>query len=225
MPAQSEHQYADTCASIARVIEDCNYKIKVTAVNKAQIDQYNQKIQQLQDTLNGMDNIKSYLSPMVKDIKEYLAARRRQSMQSINNAIRITSEIIPDAMPNITFELKGDEAYLQTSDGLLVNLSEGAGYKSVLSAFLRSVTLNSNLNNLQFIIFDEIFSKLSVEYSTVLSAFLGVMVQNMQLISIEQKPEVYANVSYVEYKFTKNGNYTSVEKNVVNNNVQNLSIS
>lgn len=223
MPTQSESQYANTCASISRVIEDCNYKIKVTAANKGQIEQLNQKIQQLQDTMESLDLIKQYLKPMVNDIKEYLAARRKQSMQSINNAIRVASEIIPDAMPNITFELKGDEAWIQTSDGLLVNLSEGAGYKSVLSAFLRSVTLNANDDNIQLIIFDEIFSKLSVEYSTVLSAFLSIMVQNMQIISIEQKPEIYANASYTEYKFTKNGNYTTVEKEVVNNDLQVLS--
>lgn len=215
---QNKHnQYGSTCDALKNRIIDHKYKIKISSVNEENIRQYKEKIQHYHDRIILLDRAKSYLSPIVKDITEYLGERKKQSLHSINSAIRMVAEIVPSAMPNIQLQIKGDEAWLETSDGMLVRLSEGAGYKSILSAFLRTITVGSNPLNLQTIIFDEIFAKLSVENSATLSIFLPIMAHNMQIISIEQKPEVYANVDYINYEFIKQDGYTIIQKEVVHN--------
>jgi len=217
MLQKQTNRYSDTCNKLRACIEDHNYKIKVTVVNEQNKQQYQEKIEECHQQIEGLDVLKNYISPIIKDIVAYLGARKKQSMQTINGAIRMASEIIPSAMPNIHLEIKGDEAWVQTSDGMLVRSTEGTGYKSVLSAFLRTLTVNSNPLNLQTIIFDEIFAKLSVENSAKLSLFLPLMVKDMQIISIEQKPEVYANVDYLNYEFTLQNGITYVKKEMVNN--------
>ena len=217
MLQESNIDYSDTCNALKTRLEDVRYKIKTTKVNQEHIKTYNQKIDETHKYVQALDTTNAYLSPIIRDITSYLAARKKQSQQAINSVIRMACEIIPDAMPDIHFEIKGEDAWLQSSDGLLTRLAEGSGYKSILSAFLRTVVLNMNPQSLQTMIFDEPFSKVSVEHSATLSLFLNLMIKNMQIISIEQKPEIYANVNCVNYVFTKQNGYTQITKEYMNN--------
>lgn len=209
--------YDATVTALNKCKEDLQYKIRLSKTNKANLESYQQKIEQLDRNILALESVRAYLKPIMEDITDYLGERKKQSIQSINSAIRIASEIIPDAMPNIYLEISGNEAWLSTTDGLMVQLSEGAGYKSILSAFLQAITLSANQTYLQTMIFDERFAKVSVEHSTVLSTFLSLMTKNMQIISIEQKPEVYMNVDHVEYRFEKQGAHSLITREEHNN--------
>ena len=77
---------------------------------------------------------------------------------------------------------------------------------------MRSVVLRSNPQFLQTLVLDEIFAKLSVENSATLSSYLPILAQDMQVISIEQKPEVFANNSHTAYKCFLDGDHTVVQK-------------
>ena len=204
--------YANTVAELEKMKNELQYKIRLSKTNAQNIESYEKHIKELDAAISGLELVRAYLKPIITDITLYLGERKKQSIKSINSAIRMATQIIPNAMPNVYLEIKGNEAWISTTNGLMVKLSEGAGFKSILSAFLQTITLNANPDHLQTIIFDERFSKVSVEHSTVLSTFLSLMVQNMQIISIEQKPEVYMNVDHIEYKFEKQNGISIVSK-------------
>ena len=147
---------------------------------------------------------------MVSDIQDYVAERKRESMQNINNALRLSGEIIQDATEGIYFKLDGDEAWLATPDDLEVQMVEGGGFRQISSTFLRSVITSANPEILQTLLLDEIFALVSPENSSVLSLYLNVICQDMQIISIEQKPQVYSNIDCVRYTFTKDNDYATV---------------
>lgn len=212
-----ENKYANTVDKLNKYKSDLQYKIKMSKVNRENLKSYDKQIKDLDKAIVMLEQVRAYLKPVINDVTLYLGERKKQSVKSIQGAIRMATEIIPNAMPNIYLEVKGDEAWISTTNGLMVKLSEGAGFKSILSAFLQAVTLGANPNHLQTIILDERFAKVSVEHSTVLSTFLSLMVQNMQIISIEQKPEVYMNVDHIEYKFEKQGDFTLVSREEHNN--------
>lgn len=212
-----ENKYAATVEKLSKYKADLQYQIRLSKTNRQNLETYQQHIKNLDTGIYMLEHVRAYLKPIMNDITVYLGERKKQSVKSIQGAIRMATEIIPDAMPNVFLEIKGDEAWLSTTDGLMVKLSEGAGFKSILSAFLQAVTLGANPDHLQTIIFDERFAKVSVEHSTVLSTFLALMVQNMQIISIEQKPEVYMNVDHIEYRFEKQGDHSIVTREEHNN--------
>lgn len=207
-----QDKYKTTTDALQKMRADLQYKIRSSRVNRQNKEAYTEKIAQLNGGIAGMEVLRTYLKPMIEDLTAYLSERKKKSLQTINGAIRMSGEIVPNAMPNVVLEVKDGEAWLATTDGLIVKLIEGDGFKSILSAFLQTVTLSANPDYLQTIFFDERFAKVSVEHSTVLSTFLNVLTQTMQVISIEQKPEVYMNANHIEYRFEKQGDYSMITK-------------
>ena len=83
------------------------------------------------------------------------------------------------------------------------------------SAFLRAVVLGANPDNLQTLLLDEVFSLVSIPNSSTLSLYLNILTQDFQIISIEQKPQVYSNIDCVMYTFTKDNEFSEVSKRLV----------
>ena len=212
MPTDTEFDYSNLCLSLDEIINKLDIEIKMSKLQRANYDKYMKQIEQLSNTIYNIDVIVQTLTPVLKDIINYEADRKRQTLNSVNQAIAKASEIIPDAMDNVYFEIKGEDAWLQTKDGLLTRLAEGSGFKSILSIFLREVLLSINGAYLQTLILDEPFAKVSVEHSATLSLFINAMSQRLQVISIEQKPEIYTNANYINYYFEKLGDYTRITK-------------
>ena len=152
---------------------------------------------------------------MLDDIQVYIAERRKNSMQSMNNALRMAGEIIQDSTEGIYFKIDGDEAWLATPDGLEADMVEGGGYRQISSTFIRSVVLGVNNGTLDTLLLDEIFALVSPENSAALSLYLNVICQDKQVISIEQKPQVYSNIDSVMYTFSKGTDYTEVHKSII----------
>jgi len=153
------------------------------------------------------------LKPVMAGIKEYIAEKKRTALLGINNAIRLASEIIPNAMGDVHLEIEENgDAYVASPDGIDMNVLEGGGYRQVLSSFIQSVILEANQGLLQTLIFDEKYALLNAEYSADLSTYLNIMGATHQIISIEQKEAVYSNTSYVDYHLSKGDTYTSVTR-------------
>lgn len=215
MSANAVHNYHNTCNELAAEIQKLSTLISVSEHN-IQLKANNEKsIKTYEGNIilcNGvLDNVK----PIVDDVQDYIAERKKESMHNINNALRLAGEIIPDSTEGIYFKLDGDEAWLATPDDLEVQTVEGGGFRQVSSAFLRTVVLNSNPDNLQTVFFDEVFALVSPENSSTLSLYLNVICQNTQVISIEQKPQVYSNIDCVKYLFTKDEDFTTCTRSIV----------
>ena len=218
MPTHEGYCYCDTCAALNKFIQDCNVKIKLSEQNYIARESFAAKIQKSVNNITLCNMVLENCKPILEDILQYRAERTQESMRSINNALRLAGDIIPEATEGILVKFDGDEAWVSTPDGLEVDRVEGGGYRQISSTFLRSVVLNANSNNLQTMFLDEIFSLVSPENSATLSLMLNIITQDKQVISIEQKPQVYSNIDCTMYTFSKDKDYTEVAKKEISRN-------
>ena len=126
--------------------------------------------------------------------------------------MQAASYIVPSCDATIVPKVEEGEAWFETLDGIDVSRLEGGGYRSSLSVLMRATVLRSNQQYLQTLVLDELFAKLSVENSVTLSGYLPILAQDMQIISIEQKPEVFAKAPHVAYRFYLDGDHTVVQR-------------
>lgn len=212
--------YSNTCSSLAQVIQDLDVRIRVSEQNQKLQDSYTAKVKSLEENIALCNGVIEIMKPMLQDVMEYITLRKKESMSNINNALHMAGEIVKDSTEGIFFEMKDDEAWLSTPDGLEVDIVEGGGYRQISSNFVRSVVLGSNPNTLKTLMLDEVFSLVSPENSSVLSLYLNVICQDMQVISIEQKPQVYSNIDSVTYSFNNGDDYATVTKqNIVHDDI------
>lgn len=202
--------YSDTCTALMNEINRLDARIQVSEKNKKIYDEYTATNERLERSTAVCNSLLAEMKPLISVTQQYISDKRNSSMQDINNALRLAGEIIPESTEGIYFCLDGDEAWLSTPDSMEVDSVEGGGYRQISSTFIRSVLLETMFDRLHTLMLDELFSLVSPANSAVLSLYLNVMCQNMSVISIEQKPQVYSNINHRVYKFSKNGNYTSV---------------
>lgn len=215
MSTYTKPDYSSICGSLNSAIQECDVKLRVSETNIGLREKYTEEVAKFERSIQVCDIILDNIKPLIKDISQYIANRRKESMQHVNNAIRLAGEIIADAMEGIHFQIDGDGAWLSTADGLDVQRTEGGGYRTITSAFLRAVVLSSNPQYLQTVFFDEVFALVNQENSAVLSTYLNIICQSIQVISIEQKPEVYSNISTAEYTFEKDDEFSRVKYKVI----------
>lgn len=214
------NRYSNTRVALERKINELKVRLQVSEKNKALFEEYSKRNKTLKGSQELMDNLVAIAQPMLSDTQRYIAEKRENSMQNINNALRLAGEVIPDSTEGIRFVQNGDEAWLSTPDGLEVDDVEGGGFRQISSTFIRSVLLESINDTLNTMFLDEIFSRVSVANSVVLSLYLNVMCQDMQVISIEQKPEIYANIDCRMFQFSKSGDYSSITMKDVKREVE-----
>ena len=210
MSEESVNGYPDTCRALEQAIRDLDTRIRISEQNTKLRENYQAEIDKANHSVAIASTLIDLLKPMCADIETYITERKKESMQNINHAIRIAGEIIQDATEGIYFHLDGDEAWLSTPDGLEVDMVEGGGYRQISSTFLRSVVLGANPDTLNTLFLDEIFSLVSQQNSASLSLYLNVICNDMQVISIEQKPQVYSNIDSRTYTFNKLNNFAEV---------------
>lgn len=215
MPENKPNDYRDTCSIIEKAIQDLNVRARVSDQNRKLQDSYTSQIKTLEENIAVCNGVMDIMKPMLDDIQVYIAERRKNSMQSMNNALRMAGEIIQDSTEGIYFKIDGDEAWLATPDGLEADMVEGGGYRQISSTFIRSVVLGVNNGTLDTLLLDEIFALVSPENSAALSLYLNVICQDKQVISIEQKPQVYSNIDSVMYTFSKGTDYAEVHKSII----------
>lgn len=213
MSTDANSRYRSTCAQLNSAIADCTAKINLTQSNKQLQLSCQEKLDRHQRNLYYANQVLNELKPIVAGIKEYIAERKRLALLGINNAIRLASEIIPNAMSNVHLEIEDNgDAYVASPDSIDMNILEGGGYRQILSSFIQSVILESNPAYLQTLILDEKYALVNAEFSADLSSYLSIMGQTHQIISIEQKQSIYANTPYLDYHLEKGDKYTSVTR-------------
>lgn len=213
MSTDANSRYRSTCAQLNSAIADCTAKINLTQSNKQLQLSCQEKLDRHQRNLYYANQVLNELKPIVAGIKEYIAERKRLALLGINNAIRLASEIIPNAMSNVHLEIEDNgDAYVASPDSIDMNILEGGGYRQILSSFIQSVILESNPAYLQTLILDEKYALVNAEFSADLSSYLSIMGQTHQIISIEQKQSIYSNTPYLDYHLEKGDKYTSVTR-------------
>lgn len=213
MSQDERRNYSSTCNLLMEAINDANYKVRVTQANKAVLEQNQKTIAAMQNSYAACNEVLAWLKPYIKTLQDYLAERRSSSLQNVHNAIRLATEVIPDATTGARLNIEGKEAWLSTADDLDLQATEGGGYRNITSMFLRMVVLGANPELLATVVLDEVAATVSPENSTVLSSYLNLLSKSMQIISIEQKPEMYSNIDNLTvFRFEKEDEYSRVTK-------------
>lgn len=203
---------AELCAALRRRAQEASFRIEQTKENTSKRTQQETIMNQCTVAIKRLDvGISSYAA-LLEAITSYTDERRRDGNTAVMSAMRAAAYIVPSCDDTIIPRCEDGEAWFETQDGIDVSRLEGSGFRSILSVMMRSVVLRANPQFLQTLVLDEIFAKLSVENSATLYSYLPVLAQDMQIISIEQKPEVFANNSHTAYKFFLDGDHTVVQK-------------
>lgn len=218
MSTQSIVNYNSTCNNLSNAIRDIDLKIRMSEQNARLKAQYQDQYRKHENNIALCNAVMDKLKPLVGKVQKYINNKRVESMQNINNALRLAGEIIPDSAQGIHFKMDGEEAWLSTQDDLTVQNTEGGAYRQVSSAFVRAVVLASNPDFLQTILLDEVFAHVSMENTNQLSFYLNVLCQDRQVICIEQKPEIGSNIDTIIYTFAKGTDYAEVTKQEVKRN-------
>lgn len=194
--------YKDTLAALRQEIGKCDLKISQTEANKKKEEELKSNYRIYSTVQKQLTAVMQIMKLACADLTEYTTQRRAESTNAIQMALMHAGNIVPSSNAGIKFKMENGAAWFETTDGLSLDRTEGSGYKSTLSMFMRHVFLTANPAFLQSLILDEVFAKLSPERSAVLSTYLSLLGQNMQIISIEQKPEVFADCDCVSYQFS-----------------------
>lgn len=218
MPAQSLVNYNSTCNRLAAVVRDIDLKIRMSEQNAKLKTQYQESYRKHENNIALCTAVIDEVKPIITDTQKYINEKRIESMQNINNALRLAGEIIPDSAQGIHFKMDGEEAWLSTQDDLSVQNTEGGAFRQVSSSFVRATVLASNPDFLQTMFLDEMFAHVSVENTSQLSYYLNILCQDRQVICIEQKPEIGSNIDTIIYTFAKGTDYAEVSKQVVKRN-------
>ena len=212
MPCGNNYKYSNVCADLEKRIQQCNFRIKQTEENESKLKKLRENIEAYTKIISNQESSLAKLKPLLEDIQRYTTDRRKQSLNSIQQVLMSAGNIVPASNSKITFKMENGEAWFETEDGLSLDRTEGSGYRATLSLFMRNVFLRSNPQYLQTLVLDELFAKLSPERSAILSTYLSVLGQHTQIISIEQKPEVFADAECTSYFFFLDEGKTIVRK-------------
>lgn len=212
MPEEYGNIYSTQCAQLREIAARSKIRIETTEENRKKFTSLEEQIKVNQDTVATMTSIMAMLKPWISDLEEYNAQKKRDALLAINSALSVANFVVPASMKGIQFKIEGKEAWLENEDGLDADRLEGSGYKGTVSVYLRNVVLRANPDLLQFMLLDEPLAKLSVESSAIFSTYVPLLAENMQIIWIEHKKEVFANTPN-KYVYTFNVNdsgYTTV---------------
>ena len=215
MFSQSLVNYNSTSNNLAAAIREIDLKIRMSEQNIKLKDQYQESYRKHENNIALCNAVIDTLKPLSANIQKYINKKRVESMQNINNALRLAGEIIPDSAQGIHFKMDGEEAWLSTEDDLSVQNTEGGAFRQVSSSFVRASVLDSNPDLLQTMMLDEMFAHVSVENTNQLSFYLNVLCQDRQVICIEQKPEIGSNIDTTIYTFSKGTDYAEVKKQII----------
>lgn len=203
---------AETCRRLRQRAALADFRIQQTKDNESKREQQEKTMSQCKVAIERLDKGIANYAALLKAIQDYSDEKRRDSNTAVMTAMRAAAYIVPSCDATIVPRCEDGEAWFETKDGIDVSRLEGSGFRSILSVLMRAVVMRANPQFLQTLVLDEIFAKLSVENSATLSSYLPILAQDMQIISIEQKPEVFANNSHSAYKFYLDGDHTVVQR-------------
>lgn len=208
------HGYGDTCARLTKEINELRSLLQTAEQNEKLRANYEQKKVQHNANIRLCASVLDECKPLIANTKNYLSKKKTESLQGINNALRISGEIVQDSMGGVQFEIDKGEANIVDENGCEIQIMEGGGYRQISSTLIRSVVLGGAPQYLQTMFLDETFALVNDDNSATLSLYLQLISQNQQVISIEQKDSTYLNCDHECYTFKKAEKFSTVEHTV-----------
>lgn len=212
MPEEYGNIYRNQCLKLREVAARSRSRVEHTLENRKKFVSLEKQIEDCNAIIETMTLVMAKTKKWFEDIDDYNAQRKKDALMAINSALSVAGVVVPASMKGIHFTIDGRDAWLETEEKMDVDRVEGSGYKGTVSTYLRNIVLKANPDLLQFLILDEPLTKLSEESSAIFSTYVPLLADKMQIIWIEHKKEVFANVENKwVYRFYKDENdYTMV---------------
>lgn len=201
MCAEPVHSYTAICQQLMNQASVLQSQITLAKANEEKRAKYTTILKNVSSAIITYKNTAFKIKSTISDIAEYLGEKKRVGNMAVNAALLSARNVVPDSMEGIHLVVDGNEAWLESNDGMLMERMEGGGYRATCSLFMRKVALSSAPNTLQLLILDELLAKLSPESSAIVSQYLPILAQDCQMIIIEQKAEVYSQINCKRYHF------------------------
>lgn len=186
----------------------------VSKGNRERADVATQKIQSFKVNKAIGDKCAARLKVNIERVDRYLAKRKTEGIVNIKTGMLAARAIIPHGT---TVKLEYDpphNVYLLGEDNMLINETDGSGFRATISLFMRDRLLKSS-GYLQTMVLDEPLSTLDLENSAEISKYIGAMAIESPVILIEQKPEVFVATAHTAYHFELIDGITHVRKEIV----------
>lgn len=210
--------YSDIVKRLRAEAAKAELRIKTTEENLEKAKKLSDYMESCTESINACKYVLERIDPLIADLQKYLTEKADTGKAAINHALAIAGDIIPDSMRGVQFQIEGDTAWLEVEDMSVDNV-EGSGYKGVASMFIQAEIVKQTPNILQTVIFDEPLAEVSVSNSMSVSACLPYMCDGLQIILIEQKPEVFVNFDHVVFNFFKDEDGVRLERGDSKNEV------
>ena len=210
-------KYSDLCQQLSAKYGEVTTKIRISNENAEKLERVNKDIAYYEKSIKSAKETLDELTKLSTDIQEYINAKRKRGTMAVNAALLAARNVVPDAMGGVRLTIDGKEAWLENENGMLMERMEGGGFRATCSLFMRKVALASSPDIMQLLILDELLAKLSPESSVIVSSYLPIIAQDMQVLIIEQKKEVYSQTNAVRYNFFLTDGCTVVEEEEVSN--------
>lgn len=201
MSTELNNSYTAICKQLTNEAAVLGSRIAIARDNEEKRKKNTEKLKAICSAISVYKNTVYKLRHCIQDIVDYLGEKKKSGNMAINAALLSARNVVPDSMEGIRLIVDGDEAWLESAEGLLMERMEGGGYRATCSLFMRKVALASSQTTMQFLILDELLAKLSPESSAVVSQYLPILAQDCQIIIIEQKNEVYSQLDCKRYHF------------------------
>ena len=201
MSAEFNNSYTALCKRLTNEAAVLGSRIAIARENEEKRKKNTEKLKAICAAISVYKATNAKLKHCIADIVDYLGEKKKSGNMAVNAALLSARNVVPDSMEGIHLIVDGDEAWLESNEGLLMERMEGGGYRATCSLFMRKVALASSQNTMQFLILDELLAKLSPESSAIVSRYLPILAQDCQIIIIEQKNEVYSRLNCKRYHF------------------------
>lgn len=202
----------------AHIIAKLEQRLQVADYRMKRTKEDRKKKEELKASIRDADSVTALykvtddeLKKIESDLRMYSEKKEEEALAGIYSGIYSAQSIIPET-EGIELKIGNGKAKLVTDEGIDVNLKEGSGFRAMLSFLVRDIILeNSEYEN--FAIYDEPLATLSGENSAELSVLFNILGKRKQLIVIEQKPEIFANIEGLTvYEFSKVEGKTLIRK-------------
>ena len=212
-----DNKYSNICERLNAKYGELQNKISVSTQNAKKLEEVEYESSALSVYIQTAEHAIKEMTRLSKDIQEYIATKRKNGTIAVNAALMAARNVVPDAMGGVRLAIEGKEAWLENENGMLMERMEGGGFRATCSLFMRKVALASSPDVMQLLILDELVAKLSPESSVIVSSYLPVIAQDMQVLIIEQKKEVYSQANCKRYNFFLTDGCTVVQEEEVTN--------
>lgn len=214
MPAVSGNKTPTLRDALLSAYMLCSERVRVGKQNEERFEKLNSELATVKSELSNMTACFNHATRLYKNIEEHERMRKEEALSILNGGIAEVARIVPDAnMRGMHLQIsESNKVRIINSYGQDINKREGGGARTMLGVLLRYTCVTENQDAIPMMLFDESFFTLSDTTTMEARKTLESLSKKTLVIFVEQRSNLLADISDVEFQFVKDDNgITSVK--------------